>query len=484
MESTANINNSNASGIFNEITIKIRYKSNGTFITENLVLYKVNNLENAFNEFKRKKNIFEINNEEEEKVFYLIKETQQIKLDKNKAIEELNLNEGDLIEVSYQPPIIINNNYRHNIINSNSNLNPTLSENKKKNCFIIFLIIGVAVISIIISLLCVFLIKKKKDKTIKDKPSDNINDEEIENNDEEEDNKSNDNLLNMTGKEFPPESLITNKKLYDNMNTLFVYKSNKIINLELETELMNTNDEKNYSNYSTIIQNIDFGFLINEKHQEKDESRRLLKNYYTGYLFLLNITINNGTHDIPLLYNKELYESINDFNHEQYNEYDYDSVDSTNEINNFRRLEKEEEDNQTFTNENRTSFIKIDFYENGEIKNIFTPNDFYEPSMTFFEDIIHLIIPKLSTDLYSDNITEEIDRVNNLLNKEDVEEEELSVDSTDIYEQIEDKETSDDLLIEDSENELDNIKRNMRRRISENEENEDIINITNTYDIS
>ena len=57
MESTANINNTNTTGIFSEISIKIRYKSNGITITENLGLYSDTNLDNAFNEFNAKKSI-------------------------------------------------------------------------------------------------------------------------------------------------------------------------------------------------------------------------------------------------------------------------------------------------------------------------------------------------------------------------------------------------------------------------------------------
>ena len=56
-------------------------------------------MEKAFIEFKKEKNINEVNNEQTEKIFYLIKGTQKIKLEKNKTIEELNLKDGDLIEV-------------------------------------------------------------------------------------------------------------------------------------------------------------------------------------------------------------------------------------------------------------------------------------------------------------------------------------------------------------------------------------------------
>ena len=73
MESTANINNTNTTGIFSEIPIKIRYTSNGITITENLELYSDTILNNAFNELNAKKNISEIKNGQNERVFYLIR---------------------------------------------------------------------------------------------------------------------------------------------------------------------------------------------------------------------------------------------------------------------------------------------------------------------------------------------------------------------------------------------------------------------------
>ncbi len=113
MESTANINNTNTTGIFNEIPVGVRYLSHGITITENLELYTDNNLENAFNDFRMKKNIIDTNNGQKERNFYLIKDNQKIKLDKNKRILELDLKEGDLIEVSYQTPEINNDDFRH-----------------------------------------------------------------------------------------------------------------------------------------------------------------------------------------------------------------------------------------------------------------------------------------------------------------------------------------------------------------------------------
>lgn len=49
MESTANINNTNTTGIFNEIPIKIRYISHGITITENwnyipIIIWKMHSM--------------------------------------------------------------------------------------------------------------------------------------------------------------------------------------------------------------------------------------------------------------------------------------------------------------------------------------------------------------------------------------------------------------------------------------------------------
>ena len=115
MESTANINNTNTTGIFNEIPIKIRYISNGNTIMETLEVYGDSNLENIFSEYLAKKNITDIKNEKNERVFYLIRENQKNKLDKNKRIFELDIKEGDLIDVTYQVPENIEQDSRKQI---------------------------------------------------------------------------------------------------------------------------------------------------------------------------------------------------------------------------------------------------------------------------------------------------------------------------------------------------------------------------------
>jgi len=50
-------------------------------------------------------------------------------------------------------------------------------------------------------------------------------------------------------------------------------------------------------------------------------------------------------------------------------------------------------------------------------------------NVAIFEEIISLIIPKLSKELYSDNITDKVDKVNQLLNNSgEMEEEEINSD--------------------------------------------------------
>ena len=57
--------------------------------------------------------------------------------------------------------------------------------------------------------------------------------------------------------------------------------------------------------------------------------------------------------------------------------------------------------NNDYTEENDTScFIKIEFYENGEIKNILYPfKNFSLDYYQYIKDYINLIIPKISSNL-------------------------------------------------------------------------------------
>jgi hypothetical protein len=104
--------------------------------------------------------------------------------------------------------------------------------------------------------------------------------------------------------------------------------------------------------------------------------------------------------------------------------------------------------------------------------------------MSFFDEIIKLIFPKLSKDLYSDNFTVDFNNLTKTLNQIDNEEEEISSDSLDIYDMDDTRETSENFFDENSENEeQDNNDNNLlRRRISIKETILENIQSTNLFE--
>ena len=452
MESAANINEANTTGIFNELQIKIIYKLNCISITENLLLNIDSNLEKAFNDFRTRKNLKEAQNKQKECFFYLIRDNQKIALDKRKKIQELNLKEGDLIEITYNenmPQKSRENNknevYKHNILNSNTNLNEPFPT-KKKNYNFIYVIIGILVFGLIVFSLWYFLSykHKKKDSGYNHLISESDNKEEE---DEEEDNggKVNNDIIKV----YQTEELITQKRPYYPNNTLFLYKSEKEMNIEIDSKIERESDE---NNMTKIKEYMNFGLIIKEQHQEIDEDKNMTKKWFSGYVSLLNLTINNGTNDIILIYNEQLHEYIREIN-----------------PNKDSRFLEEENDSKIVGNEQEPLFAKINFYENGEIRDIFIPKKFYVPNMVHIEKIIKLIIPKLSKNLYSKNITEEIEKIEQSSNLISEEEEEISSsDSIDTY----DSNIEQDIFEKENFKVAEKIE-NLLRRNSENDTNED-----------
>ena len=121
--------------------------------------------------------------------------------------------------------------------------------------------------------------------------------------------------------------------------------------VELESKEETGGDE---SNMTDIKEFIYFGLIIRKGSQETFEEEGVIRNWFTGYITLLNLTVNNGTNDMFLKYNKKLKDIINE---------------NTN-----RRILREsnntDEDNLMLNDEDELCFVKIHFYENGEIKDI------------------------------------------------------------------------------------------------------------------
>ena len=63
-------------------------------------------------------------------------------------------------------------------------------------------------------------------------------------------------------------------------------------------------------------------------------------------------------------------------------------------------------------------FFKIEFYRNGKIKNIYIPQGYNISNMLKMKAVLNLTIPKLSPELFVDNVDEEL---NNTVNKKNEE---------------------------------------------------------------
>jgi len=198
---------------------------------------------------------------------------------------------------------------------------------------------------------------------------------------------------------YQEEKLILNLNYIP--NNLLKFRSEKLINMEVNTDELEDNNNMNKNNTKNMTQYTDFIFIIREKKDEKDEIYLIIKNLYTGYIGILNVTLNNGTSDMMVVYNEQLSKSI-----------------KNSKQNNLRSIE--EKPNLNYVDEkNKLYFIKLEFYENGKIKNIFIPEYFEVLNMLYINEIIKLLIPKISPKLYSSNTESKIDEILSEREKED-----------------------------------------------------------------
>ena len=145
----------------------------------------------------------------------------------------------------------------------------------------------------------------------------------------------------------------------------------------------------------------DFLLYIRDINYEKGEDGNKLI-LYTGYLAILRLTNKNSTtnEDDFFIYDKKLINIYNNLNNS--------------------------EENVNDTEVESIGFIKIDFYENGNIKNMYYPKkeNFVLKSMDYIREIAELIIPKISSKLFTDDI---YNKLNDKLKK--IEEKQAETDS-------------------------------------------------------
>ena len=174
-------------------------------------------------------------------------------------------------------------------------------------------------------------------------------------------------------KEYKQDELIVNKNYP--VNYLLRFICQKTIEIEIEED---NNQSTNRSQLSYFI------FIVSDKKPENDENNLIKKELYTGYIAVLKDSMRNDTKDIISIYDVKLNEYLN------------------GNIN-FAELEKSRENINS-------CFAKIEFYLNGEIKNYYLPKGFNENLFIYIEELTQLMIPKISSNLYSKNIDEEMNK--------------------------------------------------------------------------
>ena len=162
---------------------------------------------------------------------------------------------------------------------------------------------------------------------------------------------------------------------------LFLYKNFKILKTNFQVE--DDEKEKTQKDDQTEI-NGDFMLYIRKINYEKGEDGKKVI-LYTGYLSILFLSNKNTTsNDTYIIYDQKL-------------------IDIYNKTRNISDISSPPS-NETF--ENSSGFVKIEFYENGNIKQMYYPKqeNFQMKSMLYITEFAELIIPKISSKLFSEDI--------------------------------------------------------------------------------
>ena len=180
-----------------------------------------------------------------------------------------------------------------------------------------------------------------------------------------------------------PEPLVA--KIAYKSGIVFLYENKKIVNATFKIDDDNTPD----SNQDLEVKG-DFLLYIRDIKYEKGENDTK-KAVYSGYFAIVKLSIRNSTdpNERYFVYDKKLISVF-----EQMKNGSYSASDKS--------LNEEIKDT--------CSFIKIDFYENGKIKRKQYPkiDNFYFRGMEYLNEAAELIIPKISSDLFSEDIQEKI----------------------------------------------------------------------------
>ena len=162
---------------------------------------------------------------------------------------------------------------------------------------------------------------------------------------------------------------------------LFLYENNRIY------KMISYQKGKEKNTETEQLLNADIFFIIRNKITKFNITT---KNYYSGYLGILSMEFKNKTDQIHVIYDKRI-----------------------DKIFNIKKNIGKKEPNLTYIGENgNLCLAKIEFSENGEITNISFPSqNITFAYMQYIKDYAKLIIPKISADLYTNNINQSLNEL-------------------------------------------------------------------------
>ena len=232
----------------------------------------------------------------------------------------------------------------------------------------------------------------------------------------------------------PKPPIFTKEKLKVNkvypVNRLFIFNSQQVNEIKIEGEIVSKNNS--YHNFNKTN---DFIFITRNAYVEKDEDNLVEKEWYTGYIAIYHLKIPNttnttnatNTNNNIIIYSQDITNFLNI------------SIEKSNERETYVEY-----------NESNYCFIKIDFYRNGNVKNIYLPKSFSLDYYSYIEEIIKLLIPKISDNLFIDSIDDAVEEFNEINKREEKD------NDTDIYNNTFSEEEKEEE--EDSEKDLRNLK--------------------------
>ena len=186
--------------------------------------------------------------------------------------------------------------------------------------------------------------------------------------------------IKIPKKELDKEEYIIDKKYPPNV--LFRYSSNQ----ENSLIIKGSDISKDNSTFE-LSQAMDFISIVRESHIETNEENFIEREWFTGYIGFLNVTLINATHRMLNIYDNSLSAILKN--------------------DNLRRLENIDD----VVDKNKLCFAKIEFYKNGDIKKYYIPKEFSKINFKYIEETVKLIIPKISSNLYVNSINEKMNEI-------------------------------------------------------------------------